>query len=135
MLRHMMRMHRTGVFAPKIQTTQTTTHGRAMSIDTSLNKVKNVIATNFRQRQQSLFTHKKQPSLGDTTQTRQRQAQSMMQDVPARVDHKRPKEKFDGLQTYDFGIPENDYSWKTSGAQRLLYNLMEKDRFERMKVN
>ena len=59
----------------------------------------------------------------------------MMQDVPARIDHKRPREKFEGLQTYDFGIPENDYSWKTEGAQRLLYNLTEKDRFERMKVN
>ena len=40
-----------------------------------------------------------------------------------------------GLQEYDFGIPENDYEWKTKGANRLLYNLMEKDRFERLKVN
>ena len=40
-----------------------------------------------------------------------------------------------GLQTFDFGIPPNDYSWKTKGAQRLLYNLCESDRFERLMVN
>ena len=39
------------------------------------------------------------------------------------------------MQPYDFGIPETDYEWKSKGANRLLYNLMEKDRFERIKVN
>ena len=39
------------------------------------------------------------------------------------------------MRAYDFGIPENDYTWKTKGANRLLYNLFEKDKFERLKVN
>ena len=46
-----------------------------------------------------------------------------------------PKDPFRGIQPFDFGIPENDYEWKVHGAKRLLYNLTEKDRFERMKVN
>ena len=40
-----------------------------------------------------------------------------------------------GVQAYDFGIPANDYSWKVKGANRLLYNLQEQDRFERLMVN
>ena len=55
--------------------------------------------------------------------------------VAPRVNTKRGEEPFTGLQTYDFGIPENNYSWKVKGANRLLYNLTEQDRFERLMVN
>lgn len=41
----------------------------------------------------------------------------------------------DGIQPYDFGVAENDWDWKSKGAARLLYNLVETDRFERLKVN
>ena len=58
-----------------------------------------------------------------------------MMEATSRVDHKRPKGRFDEMQMFDFGIPENDYEWKTKGANRLLYNLMEQDRFARLKVN
>ena len=53
----------------------------------------------------------------------------------ARVHHQGPKNRFDGLQVFDFGIAENDYEWKTKGAPRLLYNINEKERFEILKVN
>ena len=47
----------------------------------------------------------------------------------------RAKDKQSGIQPYDFGMPKNDYDWKSVGAQRLMYHLVESDRFERLKVN
>ena len=32
-------------------------------------------------------------------------------------------------------MPKNDYDWKSVGAQRLMYHLVEQDRYERLKVN
>ena len=55
--------------------------------------------------------------------------------VSPRVNTKGPVEPFTGLQSFDFGIPPNNYSWKVKGANRLLYNLREQDRFERLMVN
>ena len=39
------------------------------------------------------------------------------------------------MQPYDFGVANNEYEWKSKGAARLLYTLVEKDRFERLKAN
>ena len=56
--------------------------------------------------------------------------------IGARVNSLRPVDKIkEGLQPYDFGFAANDYEWKTAGAQRLMYNLVEKDKFDRLKIN
>ena len=52
LMRHLIRVnHKTGIYAPKIQTKQmTTVNGRTKSMDTTLNKVKNAISSGFRER-------------------------------------------------------------------------------------
>ena len=55
--------------------------------------------------------------------------------VASRVDQVAPTNPFMKMQPFDFGIAANDYEWKNVGTQRLLYNLCEKDRYERLKVN
>ena len=59
----------------------------------------------------------------------------MSVEQPPRVISRRPAAQFDSMQPFDFGIPETDYEWKAHGAQRLMYQLVETDRYERLKVN
>ena len=54
-----MRLHKTGVYAPKTQAhSMTTKDGRRHRVDTTLKTVKNAITKGFAERQQTLLAKK-----------------------------------------------------------------------------